>query len=105
DDGADDVPIGVRIGRYVVVGFLGRGGMGVVYVAHDPELNRNVALKVLRSAGAGADRFRDLLLREGQAMAQLAHPNVVTVFDVGSIDQRVFIAMELVEGMTLSRWL
>ena len=96
------------IGRYRVLDRLGAGGMGVVYSAHDPQLNRKVALKVLRNEGTGpADRLpiRDLLLREAQAMAQLAHPNVVTVFDVGSVDDRVFIAMELIEGQTLSRWL
>jgi len=99
---------GGRIGRYVVLDRLGAGGMGVVYSAHDSQLNRKVALKVLRNDDATpADRLpiRDLLVREAQAMAQLAHPNVVTVFDVGSVDDRVFIAMELIDGQTLSRWL
>jgi tetratricopeptide (TPR) repeat protein len=97
-----------RFGRYVVLDWLGAGGMGVVYAAYDPELDRKVALKVLRNDDTGhADRVpsRDLLLREAQAMAQLAHPNVVTVFDVGSVGDRVFIAMELVDGETLSKWL
>ena len=98
---------GVRIGRYVVLDWLGSGGMGVVYAAFDAELDRKVALKLLRNVAGTADRapIRDLLVREAQAMACLAHPNVVTVFDVGSIDDRVFIAMELVEGMTLAKWL
>ena len=99
---------GARFGRYLVLDWLGAGGMGVVYSAYDPELDRRVALKVLRNDGAGhGDRLpiRDLLLGEAQAMAQLAHPNVVTVFDVGSVDDRVFIAMELVEGQTLAKWL
>src|SRR5262245_43365610 len=88
--------LGARFGRYIVVGWLGAGGMGVVYAAHDPELNRKVALKVLRNDGDAADRpVRDVLLREARAMAQLAHPNVVAVFDVGSVEDRVFIAMEL----------
>jgi len=90
-----------------VLDLRGAGGMGVVYSAYDPELNRKVALKVLRSACGPDDPppLRDLLLREAQAMARLAHPNVVTVFDVGSVDERVFIAMELVEGETLAAWL
>jgi tRNA A-37 threonylcarbamoyl transferase component Bud32/tetratricopeptide (TPR) repeat protein len=98
---------GARFGRYVVLDWLGAGGMGVVYSAYDPELSRKVALKVLGLDDAGVDRpaLRDLLLREAQAMAQLAHPNVVTVFDVGTFDDRVFIAMELVDGMTLAKWL
>jgi tetratricopeptide (TPR) repeat protein/predicted Ser/Thr protein kinase len=99
---------GTRFGRYVVLSWLGAGGMGVVYAAYDPELNRKVALKVLgNDCERPADRrpVHDVLLREAQAMAQLAHPNVVAVFDVGSVDDRVFIAMELVEGLTLAKWL
>jgi tRNA A-37 threonylcarbamoyl transferase component Bud32 len=99
---------GTRFGRYVVLDWLGSGGMGVVYSAYDSELNRKVALKVLGhedTGSAGRTPIRDLLLREAQAMAQLAHPNVVTVYDVGSVADRVFIAMELVEGVTLAKWL
>jgi eukaryotic-like serine/threonine-protein kinase len=104
--GEAELQLGARFGRYVVVGLLGAGGMGMVYAAHDPELNRKVALKVLRSDGDDGSRpIRDGLLREAQAMAQLAHPNVVAVFDVGSVEDRVFIAMELVEGVTLRKWL
>src|ERR1051325_7749103 len=71
------LPGGARIGRYDVLDWRGPGGMGVVYAAHDPELDRKVALKVLSNDGASpADRLpiRDLLLREAQAMAQLTHP-------------------------------
>src|SRR3954471_19532093 len=84
--------IGDRIGRYRVVEKLGAGGMGVVYLADDPELDRRVALKLVRSAartGAQAD-----LVVEAQAMARLQHPNVVTVYDVGMDRGRVFVAME-----------
>ncbi|HEX3763440.1 MAG TPA: protein kinase [Kofleriaceae bacterium] len=91
-----------------MVEWLGAGGMGVVYAAYDPELTRKVALKVLTSDGSRSPEelpIRALLLREAQAMAQLAHPNVVAVHDVGNVDGRVFIAMELVEGVTLTNWL
>jgi predicted Ser/Thr protein kinase len=104
-DGETELALGTRFGRYAVVDWIGAGGMGVVYSAWDSELNRKVALKVLRNDGAARAPMHDVLLREAQAMAQLAHPNVVTVFDVGSVDGRVFIAMELVEGMTLRHWL
>ena len=100
-----ELPPGARFGRYVVVDLLGAGGMGVVYSAYDPDLNRKVALKVLRNDGIDPLPIRDLLLAEAQAMAQLAHPNVVTVFDVGSVGDRVFLAMELIEGQTLAGWL
>jgi Tol biopolymer transport system component/tRNA A-37 threonylcarbamoyl transferase component Bud32 len=96
---------GARFGRYLVLDWLGAGGMGVVYSAYDSDLNRKVALKVLRNDGIDQLPIRDLLLAEAQAMAQLAHPNVVTVFDVGSVDDRVFLAMELIEGQTLAGWL
>ena len=78
--------------------------MGVVLSAFDPELDRKVAIKVLRGGGAGVEA-RVRLQREAQAMARLAHPNAVTVYEVGRAGEQVFIAMELVDGDTLSGWL
>jgi len=92
-----------RIDRYVVEGKLGAGGMGVVWAALDPRLGRTVALKLLRSDRGIAHRSR--LLREGQALARLTHPNVVEVYDVGPHGDGIYIAMELVEGRTLANWL
>ncbi len=93
-------------GRFRITGVLGSGGMGIVLAAHDPDLDRHVAIKVLHpepsaSSGGAADR----LAHEARAMARLAHPNVATVYEVGAIDDRVFIAMELVEGTTLRQWI
>jgi tetratricopeptide (TPR) repeat protein len=98
---------GERIGRYVVLRKLGQGGMGVVYAAYDPELARQVALKLIRQKADAPDtrEVQDRLLREGQAMARVAHPNVVTVYDVGRHGDQVFVAMELIEGETLALWL
>jgi eukaryotic-like serine/threonine-protein kinase len=93
----------VQFGRYVFAGELGAGGMGVVYAARDPELDRIVAVKLLR--GESDPRRQDRLRREAQVMAQLAHPNVVAVYDVGVLEDGLFIAMEYVEGETLARWL
>jgi eukaryotic-like serine/threonine-protein kinase len=94
---------GSAIGRYIVVEALGRGGMGEVFLAYDPELDRRVALKLVRPRQDGDGRQR--LLREAQAQAQLSHPNVVTVYDVGTHDDHVFIAMEHVRGQTFQEWL
>ncbi len=95
---------GANIGRYTVVGQLGAGAMGQVFAAYDPELDRKVAVKVLQSASASLnDRVR--LQREAQALAQLNHPNVVSVHDVGTHGEDLFIAMEFVEGMTLRKWM
>ncbi len=95
-----------RIGRFVVIGELGRGGMGVVYSAYDPTLERKVAIKVIRTGPGGAnDRDRARFEREAQAMARLSHRNVAQVFDVGTADGRLYIAMELVVGTTLDTWL
>ena len=92
------------VGRYVVIGKLGAGGMGVVYAAYDPELDRKVAVKLLR-AGVGASvDARTRLLREAQALARLAHPNVVAVHDTGSVGERVWLAMEFIDGQTLAAW-
>jgi serine/threonine protein kinase len=106
---AATVGSGQRIGRYQVRHRLGEGGMGVVWAAHDPDLGRNVALKLMRRA-AGDDERSDRevqarLLREAHAMARLNHPGVIIVYDVGTCPEGVFIAMELVEGETLARWL
>ncbi len=112
-DLGDGVPVhsaparGQAIGRYLVTGQLGAGAMGFVLAAHDPELDRRVALKLVRPevltiGGSGAHAR---LVREAQAMARLSHPNVVPVFDAGTVDDQVFVAMELVEGSTLREWL
>jgi tetratricopeptide (TPR) repeat protein/predicted Ser/Thr protein kinase len=91
---------GARVDRYLVLHLVGAGAMGAVYSAYDPQLDRKVALKVLH-AHAGQDR----LVAEARAMARLAHPNVVPVLDLGTEQQRVFLAMEFVEGITLRAWL
>jgi eukaryotic-like serine/threonine-protein kinase len=87
----------VRIGRYEVESRAGAGGGGEVFVAHDPELSRRVAIKLMR--GDGGDR--DRLLAEGQALARLSHPNIVPVYDAGTLGDQVYVVMELVEGDTL----
>jgi tetratricopeptide (TPR) repeat protein/predicted Ser/Thr protein kinase len=89
--------------RYEITHELGIGGMGVVYAARDRELGRRVALKILR--GDGGSTMEQRLRREAHALAQLAHPNVVAVHDVGAFGDRMFIAMEYVDGETLARWL
>src|SRR5260370_4606988 len=91
---------GLTFGRYVVRDLLGSGAMGVVYRAYDPELDREIALKVLRASRDG--RSAERLLGEAQAMARIRHPNVITVYDVGTVDEQVFVAMELIDGMTLA---
>lgn len=103
---SDRLPRGSSIGRYLVIERLGSGGMGVVYAAYDPDLNRKVALKLLHNQpGLLASQGKARLLREAQAMARLSHPNVVAVYDVGLVFDQVFVAMEFVEGLTLHEWL
>ncbi len=100
---APSLPRGTTVHRYVLLDEVGSGAMGVVYAAYDYGLDRKVALKLVRHPGRSAQRVR--LLREAQALAQLSHPNVVTVFDVGSYRDQVFVAMEFVAGQTLRSWL
>ena len=96
------VAIGASIGRYEVRRLLGAGGMGRVYAAYDAELEREVALKVLRpELGGHADMLAQRLLRESRLTAKITHPAVMTVYDVGRADDVVFIAMELIHGETL----
>jgi predicted Ser/Thr protein kinase len=96
-----------KIGRFEIEAKLGSGGMGVVYVARDPELRRRVAIKLLHShLFTGADAVTcERARREGQALAQVSHPNVVEVFEVGEHEGRPFVAMEYIEGRTLGDWL
>jgi tetratricopeptide (TPR) repeat protein len=95
---------GMEFGRYKIVHRVGSGGMGTVYSALDPTLDRTVALKVLHDKVESADA-EQRLLREAQAMARLSHPNVVTVHDAGMKDGRPYVAMEFVEGYDLRTWL
>ncbi len=101
---ASDLPPGSSIGRYRVLDVLGRGGMGVVYRARDPDLDRELALKVVLP-GSAAPRAQKRLLEEARAMAKLRHPSVVPVFDVGSTERGVYIVMPLVSGGTVYDWL
>jgi predicted Ser/Thr protein kinase len=96
--------IGAILGRYRLERELGAGAMGVVHAAFDPDLERRIALKVLRTATATREA-RDRLMREARAMARLAHPNVITVHEVGTVGDRDFVAMELIRGETLAEWL
>jgi len=109
---------GDALGRYIVEAVIGRGGMGVVVRAHDPELDRAVAIKLVdpliwdseqpSTSGPGrraTGAWRSRLRTEARAMARLRHPNVVAVHDVGSVGEQLFIAMELVDGHSLTRWL
>ncbi|MEP6653748.1 MAG: serine/threonine-protein kinase [Myxococcales bacterium] len=96
------------IGRYLVLNLVGKGAMGEVYAAYDPELERKVAIKLLRGkAGdsAEASEGRTRMMREAQAIAKLSHPNVVVVYDVGAFQDQVFVAMEFVDGHTLWYWM
>jgi hypothetical protein len=90
--------------RYRVDRLLGQGGMGRVFAAHDTELDRPVAVKLMRPELASPG-VAERLVRESRAMAKLSHPGVVTVYDVGRHDDRVYFAMELVDGVTLQQWL
>ncbi len=96
------LPQGVILGRYIILSVLGSGGMGVVYAAYDPELERKVALKLLHRATDSMDQTR--LLNEARILARLSHPNVLPVFDVGRYQDQLFLAMEYVPGQNLRQW-
>jgi tetratricopeptide (TPR) repeat protein len=105
---ADAMPRGGVIGRYRVIDVIGAGAMGVVYSAYDPELDRRVAMKLLKNNLDAPEETAELqqrLSREARAMARLSHENVVAVYDTGTFEGRVFLAMELVDGVALSAWL
>jgi len=87
-----------QIGKYRILERIGRGGMGSVYKAHDPVLDRLVALKVISTETDHADELRARFFREAQACAKLSHPNIVTIYDLGEADGNLYIVMELLEG-------
>ena len=99
--GGGSLPRGAQIDRYTILDVLGRGGMGTVYRAYDPQLDRQVAIKLMRSDSGGS---QSVLADEAISMARLVHPNVVSVFDAGRSSDAVFLAMELVEGRNLGEW-
>jgi tRNA A-37 threonylcarbamoyl transferase component Bud32/tetratricopeptide (TPR) repeat protein len=103
----DALKKGDTLGRYLVLEQLGAGAMGVVYAAYDPELDRKIAIKVLRPHEGKGDRTRrqERLVREAKAMAKLSHPNVGSIYDVGVHGDQVFLAMEFLSGGTLRDWI
>jgi hypothetical protein len=93
------------IGPFHVLRKLGEGGMGVVYAGYDVALDRKVALKLIRRQLVSSNEMHARMIREAQAMARLSHPNVVQVYQVGQHDDEIYMAMEYVEGATLTAWL
>jgi eukaryotic-like serine/threonine-protein kinase len=94
-------PIPEKIGKYKVIGRLGQGGMGTVYKAHDPNLDRLVAIKILAGGLTDDPAYRQRFYREAQATANLRHPNIVTIYDLGEHEDRPYLVMEYLEGHTL----
>jgi serine/threonine protein kinase len=98
----DEIP--ERLGRYRIERVLGAGTMGVVVSAFDPELEQRRAIKLMQPSRTDA-QSRARFSREAKAMARLSHPNVVSVHDVGTHDERVFVVMDYVPGITMADWL
>jgi tetratricopeptide (TPR) repeat protein len=113
DDGPCPVPRGLapgaRVDRYEIEGIISSGSVDVVYRARDPELHRDIAIKILHAISANSPlspaEAQARLLREARVLARLSHPNVVAVYDVGTVEDGVFFAMELIEGVSLHDWL
>ncbi len=98
---SDDSAVSQRVGRFEIIGNLGRGGFGMVYRAYDPQLDREVALKVPRKTMMPTQQDVDRFLREARAAATLRHPNICPVYEIGQTDGRHFFVMALIDGMTL----
>ena len=94
--------IGQLIGNYTISGFIGKGGMGEVYSAFDPKLKREVAIKVLPEKYNSNKAMLDRFLAEGAALAKISHPNIVSVFEIGTYSGGHFIAMEFIDGISLN---
>ena len=100
--GVESAP--ARIGRFEVLGIVGSGAMSVVFKVRDEENDRTIALKLLNDKGGEETPHGQRMMREAKALAFLNHPNVVTLHEVGTFDERMYLAMELVEGTTLLKW-
>src|SRR5688572_28708494 len=98
--GRESAPLPAAIGRFRIESLLGRGGMGEVYKAFDPTLQRIVAVKTVRPDRERPE-YLERMMREAQACARLSHPNIVTVYEAGQADGVVFIAMEYLPGKNL----
>jgi tRNA A-37 threonylcarbamoyl transferase component Bud32 len=99
---------GSKLGRFEISGILGQGAMGSVFLAHDPHIERPVAIKTLRHEALGSERAAEIesrFLREAKLAGRLQHPNVVTIYEVGQDGDVFFIAMEYVDGDSLTRWI
>lgn len=94
-----------QIGRFKIIEELGRGGMAVVYKAYDPNINRPLAIKVLLEERCANKEYRSRFLAEAKAAGLLSHPNIVTIFDIGEVNDRPYIAMELLEGEPLDEYM
>lgn len=103
DDWAHSLEVGDRLGRFTLVRELGRGGMGVVWEAEDPDLSRRVALKVVKPGANARQRGADWLRREAEAVARLSHPNIVTLFDFGLAESGPYLVFELLRGQPLDK--
>jgi len=95
----------IRIGRFILLEPIGAGAMGEIYAAYDDQLDRKVAIKLVRGGSRLRVKADERLLREAQTLAQVSHPNVVQIYEAGAYNGRLFIAMELIRGKTLSTWL
>src|SRR5262245_47965935 len=102
-DDDDDLPLGTRVGDYVITGRVGEGGMATVYAADHPLIRRKVAIKVIRAdLGTSREAF-ERFLQEARAVIAIGHPNIVDIFTFGRLDDgRAFFVMELLEGRTLA---
>ena len=87
-----------QLGKYEIVGKIGQGAMGEVFKAHDPILGRDVAIKTMTAAIGSDEELRKRFHREAQSAARLSHPNIITIFDFGEDQGKVYMAMELLEG-------
>jgi tetratricopeptide (TPR) repeat protein/predicted Ser/Thr protein kinase len=96
---------GEKVGRLLVTSLLGQGGMGVVYLAYDPELDRNLALKFIKPGRGSSVELDSRLRREGKALAKLQNPHIVGVYDIREFNNQTCIAMEYVQGQTVAEWL
>ena len=94
-----------KVGRYQIREEIGRGAMARVYKAYDPEIDRTLAIKLLQPELSTNVEYRQRFVREAKGSGLLSHPNIVTVFDVGEHENQPYIAMELIEGQTLSAYL